>query len=330
MSEITFEDFRNTVLGLRYIDPKFDSKNIKELYDIFNIEIKKIPDIVSSCIPPKHDIQNVMSKDQYSIPSPTLIIDRPVEIDLSLAYANTIKILYPEFIDKIKYLLEKASGVDPNIKRLYKFLINYSIGLLFKTNQDFGTEVRHLVIIEVDQFLRTNRLMNYVIQKKRDGVLLDLPTTFMVGNLKEDSRFKVTEYKFLMMMYGDEKKQLYLTKSNDIFLKGIGTVPYGILNVYKLIINTILMHGTNTGKMFHFLNNVVNDFLTKFDENNFIEPISLNQYELKLSSGLILTVTNETIKTITRGLKVDDIDIDYYYSKYIKPWIQTVIANTNM
>lgn len=225
--------------------------------------------------------------------------------------------IYYYDIEACHYQIMKNFGLD--ISRLNKDdkqQRNIEIGKMMGENPRFSKALRNFTSSIISDYLSRNKI-------KEDDVILRQYDGFITTKKLYQTNLNpipIKEYCFEKLLVGSNRDRYIAKHKNDIIIKGVPN-KYPKMNKYlgKLVnINfiskeNIFINLEEIKHKFYSSNDWKLFFIQEDSSNNYGEMIFKNYGQLSIA------------KTAGKLIDVKDIDRDWYYNKYLRPFTEAIV-----
>jgi hypothetical protein len=212
-------------------------------------------------------------------------------------------------------ILEKAGFDVSFLEKNNKKKRNIQIGLLMKDNPRYTSLLRNTTNSIIDEYISINKLKDEeIVTRQYDGIIVTRP---------------LYETKLTIPLALQSNIMIFissLTRNSYISYDGKITSIKGVPNKYKVIDSLYHQFLTTTNfvnksSVFKQLQKLKDLFLESTNTNLFCIPINDNSFVVYLKEFGDIKISKQTSKM----LDIDDIDKEWYFNFYIKPFAQSIV-----
>lgn len=233
---------------------------------------------------------------------------------------NVASDLYYHDIVSCHFNVLKLLGYDISNFSSDKRERNIQIGILQKNNPNLTKELRRVTIETVDKYLEKNNIQeDDIVVRQYDGVIL-------TRRMKDVSflsplEMPVRNYFVNFIISLDRKKYLAITDDRSVIVKGVPNTYDKIQKFYKEFVN---INFQNRKAIFKTLQKIKDQIMNSEDVTVFLKPILKNRKGLEFEVCLLKYGKLSISKSAVDMLDHSDIDKEYYFQIYFKPFADTI------
>ena len=212
-------------------------------------------------------------------------------------------------------ILEKAGFDVSFLEKDNKKKRNIQIGLLMKDNPRYTSLLRNTTNSIIDEYISINKLKDEeIVTRQYDGIIVTRPLyeTKLTIPLALQSN--------IMIFISSLKRNSYISyDGNTTSIKGVPNRYKVIDSLYHQFLTAT--NFVNKSSVFKQLQKLKDLFLESTNTNLFCIPINDNSFVVYLKEFGDIKISKQTSKM----LDIDDIDKEWYFNFYIKPFAQSIV-----
>lgn len=237
-------------------------------------------------------------------------INKNCELILNNIYLYDIVSCHFTILDRLGYDINSISknGKNDKISR------NIQIGYLMKKNPHLTSLLRLYTESLVNEFiLRNNIKEDEIICCQYDGLLINRPAI----EYNQYVNFCLREIYSIMILSNNRYNYIAINNQDKIIIKGI-TNRYEHMDYYYL--KLLKINYSNKQSIFRSLQKIKNEMYNCNNPELFCIPIK-DKYEIFLKRYGKIKIS----ETIINMLDVDEIDKNFYFETYLKPFFNSIV-----
>lgn len=235
-------------------------------------------------------------------------INKHCKLFLRDVYSYDISACHYNILKNLNYNVTKIDK-DDKIKR------NNQIGILMKNNPQLISVIRATTDSIINEYLLRNKISNDdLIIRQYDGFI----TTKL---LKETlSQYLPIQLKsvFSIFIISSNRKMFIATDSNEITLKGI---PYKYNEMDQIYKKLLFINYSNRESIFLSLQNIKDEIMMSKNPLLYCIPSGEKKFNIFLKQYGQFEISN----TILKIIDTTDIDREWYFNYYLKPFFESII-----
>jgi len=226
-----------------------------------------------------------------------------------------LKDVYNYDIEKCNYNMLISLGYDVSNIPLEKEQRNIAIGLLQRENPNLTKILRSMVINIIDQCLTQNNVKKEeeLITRQFDGFIV----TRKLGTVIDI--MKCTKYRDLIISPGRDFYLAIKSGSDEVLVKGISRRYEGINNFYQKLAEINFLSKIAIFKKLDFIKKEL--FECEKIRVFCIPTKDSKSYDVCLVRHGFVNIKEGTV----RLLKITDIDKEWYFDHYLKPFTDSIL-----
>jgi len=214
-------------------------------------------------------------------------------------------------------ILDKLGYDVSSIEKHDKLKRNIQIGYILKENPKITSILRKTTESLVDEFIFRNHINNdEIIVKSYDGIIITKP----INNPKYSGiGLKLREIYQKFIISNDRCNYIALNDQNETIIKGISNRYKTMDYYYSKLLRINYMNKTS---IFKSIQNIKDEILNSDNPELFCIPTrDDDKYIIRLVRYNEMEISN----TIIQMLDVDDIDKEFYFNKYLEPFVKSIV-----
>lgn len=232
--------------------------------------------------------------------------------------ALIVRDLYVYDIKSCHYTILEKLGYDmSSIEKENKLKRNVQIGQLMKENSKLISILRSTTSSVVDQFILKNKILkNEIIVRSYDGIIITRPINDF--NYNDDIKLDLRDTYQNFIISSDRCNYIALNNTNESIIKGVAD-RYETMDYYYS--RLLKINYLNKVSIFKSIQNIKDEIVNSDDPELFCVPVGNNKYEIQLIRYNKMKISG----TIIQMIDLDDIDKEFYFDKYLTPFIKSIV-----
>lgn len=226
--------------------------------------------------------------------------------------------VYSYDIASCHYSILQNMGFDMRkINKANKKERNIQIGKLMQKNPKLTSLLRTTTESIIDEYLILNNVKSEeIILRQYDGVIV---TRHLPVEVEQKIQLDFRSH-FIIFISSINREAYISTDGKKTTIKGVPHKYDELNKVYHTIANIEYVMGKTT--IFRSLQKIKDNFFRSTDTSLFCIPVGNDKFKVFLKGYGEIEISDQTIKI----MDTDDIDKEWYYNFYFKPFTKSITA----